>query len=722
MKRLEEGGNPVTNKLVPTKMGHFLIPAIPIIVISIVAFRFLYITDVKVLGNDAMAHIYKVWLLSDQFREIRWPYLGIWDPNWYAGYPFLRITAPLFYFIAALLGTLSFLSPAEATRIIIFTTFPLSYLSMYICAKSITKDNISSIVGGLLYSLIPTHISIITLVGNFPPCLAYVFMPFVLLFTHRLLFRLGNNRNNLTFASLFLALVGLSHQGAGASLVLSLLILLFLVYSLLKKFNKEVLLIFPIAFLLSLNTLSSVSYALNYAPLDLKLTRPIPPFSESFLEFLLPVNYTSLGLAGLVFGVTLPLVTRLKQKKWNVSSVYAFCSLLILAIFVISLYPNFVNVTIISAIAGRLHHVIPVFIALSLACFLSSFRNVALHKPRINRKSILLVIIVGLLLIEATSVPIYTSPSADRYTDAYEFFKSDPSWFRVFQVPRQPAVGAITMYTGKPVIDGWYDVIDRNLYYVILRTISYAGMGLEGYGWGDFVHNTDGALSILRFLGVKYVVIDSVDPVYPPGVSKSIYMNVNGSNLVELVGYDEKNWVYTFKLKEWYPIIVSRTAFVLSNGGEVEAFYEIASDSDFDPRSGIFVSKHNDLEQVPHSIWGEDTLSVSHVDYAVHWIVTDHLSMSILTETQESAFVYIPVSYYDGLRVSVNGREVSPLRALPSFIAIYLPSGGIHHIVISRKTTLQEGIFLLLLFLTIGAIIVFSQGLIKDERFHKRSK
>jgi len=402
-----------------------------------------------------------------------------------------------------------------------------------------------------------------------------------------------------------------------------------------------------------------------------------------------------------------------------VPGIYALCSSLLLAIFWVSLHPNIIDITLISATAGRLHHAIPVFVTVSVVCLMSSLRNATFSRLKIKRNLLVALTVVGLVLLEAASVPIYTPPSAYRYIKAYGFFKDDPSWFRVFQVLRQPTVGAITMYTGKPVIDGWYDVTDRNLYYVILRTISYAGVGLEGFGWGDFVHNTDRALSILRFLGVKYIVIDSVDPVYPPGISKSVFLNVNKSSLVELVGYDELNWVYTFRLKEWYPLIVAETAYVLGNSSEIEAFYEIASNSSFNPRNGIFLSKTNDLEAAPFSAWSGDTARTHQVGYVVHWFVADDLSVSILVETNASSFVYIPVSYYDGLRVSVNGKEVRPLKALPAFMAIYLPSGGAYYIVISRQITLLEGISIFLSYLTLGTIVVFSFCGIRDERFRQ---
>jgi hypothetical protein len=229
-------------------------------------------------------------------------------------------------------------------------------------------------------------------------------------------------------------------------------------------------------------------------------------------------------------------------------------------------------------------------------------------------------------MLEASSSYIYEPPSPERYAEAYDcvskldsFGKGLP---RVFQIPRQPVIGELSMQYGRPVIDGFYDEgAPKGVEYFIVKMISFAGgEGIDG--WGDFVNDVDGALHALRVLGVKYLIVDASDPVFPANISETIYANIRDSKLVYPVKcQSEVKGIFIFSLKEWYPIIVAPTAFQIDDDNEVKRFYDIVSSREFDPSKAIFLSKDKQVKDVPIRLWSDEpSLNVDPLDPIVYSI------------------------------------------------------------------------------------------------------
>jgi uncharacterized membrane protein len=149
---------------------------------------------------------------------------GKWDWNWYAGYPFLQVYSPLFYYIMAMISSVLNISVDLTARLILPFFFLLSALSMYLLCIHITKNKFGSILGAASYAYSPGLISNLSIFGSVGTFMAFAFAPLALLFADRLC---NNGKSTDAFLSAFFAgLVLLSNQGFG--LLLLMIVLLYL--------------------------------------------------------------------------------------------------------------------------------------------------------------------------------------------------------------------------------------------------------------------------------------------------------------------------------------------------------------------------------------------------------------------------------------------------------------------------------------------------------------
>lgn len=717
---------------------------IPVAIVSLIMFRFFYNVDVKVLGNDIMAHIYKVWLLSKQISNplLKWPYWGSWDQNWYCGYPFLGLYGPLFYYLSATATLLFNLSPVDAIRLVTFVAYPLSALIMFFCSFRLTKNSVCSVISSVAYATTPAFITSLTVCGNPTLLLGFVFFPLSFVFVERLLLKEGESGLNFIVASLSLALTVLSAYRNGLAYVFSIFIFLSFSYIFFRKSSILAFLVIPTTILLSSAfTVPALVYGMSIADISFRWVEPLSKLPLWILSFLIPNDYLSLGIPLFIFGLILPIRLIFRHFHKGISPenqrmfLYILCALILLVLSFSFVIPFHENIPIINNLTqGSTIAALSFFTSLLCGLYLSSLDdNITVPRVKLGekwKKTTLLVAAMILVLIQAEASFVYHPPTPDRYEDAYNYIeKHNEGWFRVFQVPRQPTVGAIPMQTGVGTMDGWFDQgATKGVEYFILKMMGFANPKSRPFGWGTFYDAPDEALNALRIFNVKYVIVDPADPVFPKNVSKTIYLNLRSSNLVDLVAghgrpryrADPTEGICVFRLKEYYPVIVTQQAFVINSTEELPTFYEVVISTAFDPESAIFLSKDNDLEKIPWIAWNNTYSSEEHVNFTIHGLNVTDLTANLQIEIDRASFLYIPISCFPNLKTTVNGAETKVLRALPDFISVYLPSEGVHHIEIARQMTTMETTSLFLSFSTLVVItLVFVVG--KIHSFVKKS-
>jgi len=140
----------VTEPLVITfinskKVKLFFIYIIIATVISYFSRNFL--TEGYLGGWDSMSHVFKTWFTMESFAGRS---SFDWCEYWYQGSPIMPMYAPLFYVTSALFAIITGLNALEASKWIIFLSYPLSALSFYYFTKRDQID-IASIAGSILY-------------------------------------------------------------------------------------------------------------------------------------------------------------------------------------------------------------------------------------------------------------------------------------------------------------------------------------------------------------------------------------------------------------------------------------------------------------------------------------------------------------------------------------------------------------------------------------------
>jgi uncharacterized membrane protein len=133
-------------------------------------------------GNDAMAHLFKLWFIGKDFSLAS----GIpsWLPYWYNGTDLLKFYQPLFYIVTLPFYLVS-KDPIAAYKGIAFMWVGLMSLSMYAVVYR-RLGLFPAVVGGILYALAPINIRAWFHMGLLPQAFSYVFLPVVFYFTLRL--------------------------------------------------------------------------------------------------------------------------------------------------------------------------------------------------------------------------------------------------------------------------------------------------------------------------------------------------------------------------------------------------------------------------------------------------------------------------------------------------------------------------------------------------------
>ena len=610
--------------------------------------------DLLSVGVDTRTHVYKSYILIEQIRHLPPLLWGSWDWNWFGGYPFLKLYSPIFYYILSSFSILFNYSPEIVARWLIVVSFPLSATSMYFLAKHLTKNKVASMIGGTAYAYVPFHITNFTVSGNPSSLLTYVFMPLPFLFAER--FIETSKKHFMILSSLSMLGVFLSNHGYGAAYIV-----IFFAWFVLRKKIFQGLVVVLTTILLSMFFLAPlVFYSLSNGNVLVPM-RSREDFVGSVIAVIKPggevIGFTYVILGAML--VTLILIDYVKthhnSRRLHISLLFKrnnlvfVCSILLMIFLLYNLLIFFFPIEPFSSLAfARTMPPALLLLSLLLSLILATFKT----------RKIFLGTIFILLILEGVMAPIYYPLQPHKYEKAFTSLKEDAEWFRVYFVPPEPEGSLIPMYAEKPTIDGWF---------VQGRTPALHKL-LENFDEELFT-NRDRALMVLKYLGVKYIVVESLDPIFGLNYSLALYQAMNSSSITEEIFSDGS--VKVFRIRDYEPLIASSRVQVVAKSEEI--YEKIDSNK-------IFLLNDNEPDDTSELQTGDE------VNLRIQSIKQEVGSFLISLTIDRSSYLLIPISYSPNLSVKINNSPVKLLKAVPNFICVKLPVAGSYSIEISVTT------------------------------------
>lgn len=177
-------------------------------------------------SHDGEAHVARFGAYAKAFDDFQLPIRWAGDLNY-------RYGLPVFIFFYPLPGTISIpigkITTLENTfKIIIISSFFLSFASFYFYSLNLFKDRLLATSGGILYGLVPYNFLNLYVRGDVAEMLALSIVPFVFYFIDKSYKE--ENIFPIIWGSIFYSLVILSHNGV--SLLFSPIILLYSIFRL----------------------------------------------------------------------------------------------------------------------------------------------------------------------------------------------------------------------------------------------------------------------------------------------------------------------------------------------------------------------------------------------------------------------------------------------------------------------------------------------------------
>jgi hypothetical protein len=200
-----------------------------LLAISLYLTRPLLHLTTRVLWSDlGVSWAWLYWLRESIFTFHQFP---TWSPLWMGGMPFFGMVPPIGFYLALPLYLMTGSAPA-AYNLGMIIMFCLSGVSMYLYLKHISRNSLLSLLGAIIYLVLPVHISAMMTWGLFEISCGYAVAPLVLLFTERFLDnKKGLDLFLLSLSLSFVALVQIEHS----FLFLLFFYLPYLVFSLVLK-------------------------------------------------------------------------------------------------------------------------------------------------------------------------------------------------------------------------------------------------------------------------------------------------------------------------------------------------------------------------------------------------------------------------------------------------------------------------------------------------------
>lgn len=646
---------------------------IPILITLPILLKYFIFFDANIIGNDTQTHIYKVIILKEQIKNLPFPLWGSWDWNWYAGYPFLQVYSPLFYYLIAAISLILNLPVSLIIRVSLPFFFSFSALSMYVLAKRFTKDILASAVASAVYVYIPYHVLNFPLYGSLGTFVAFIFLPLALLYADKIE-NIGD-RLPIFATGIFIALTMLSNQAVG--LTTSLLISAYLIL------RKKILCWIMVA----IETfLVAAFWLIPYVPYLEGVLLPVR-FPEGLLTGL---NYVITENAGIIsFLVAILAVFTLRKKLMRNKKMFIVCFIFALLL----LYNAFVFCFPVSFLTsftlGRTMSAFALLISL-VASFV-----VILAK---NKKQVATVLLV-IAIVEGMLLQSYTPLMFDRYVNSgvNKYLSADNEWFRVFFVPREPINSLAPLFINKSIIDGWLDQGSptANIVHIIGDMRDYSGEPLNTM----LIADPSRAVGILGYLGVKYVIVDSANSVHGFNFSRSLYYSINSSKNVEPC--HSRDNITIFHLETFSPLIFGTNAIYVDDLQEFMGSITLRTNQNT-------VLLYRGQEFLLSNSSGDE------VNYKIVSITQTYQGIRYEFYVNRAALLVLPISYDESLKLLINGEEHHSYEVPPNIIALPLKSSGTYTVdVVVGMTQLRWVSFVVSL---VSFIVILGFSLMNNFR------
>ena len=413
-----------------------------------------FLTNGYLLGWDSMSHVFKTWFTMESI-------LGRssfdWCEYWYQGSPIMPMYAPLFYASSAIFAILTRLNALEASKWIVFLSYPLSSLSFYYYTRRNQVD-VASIAGSILYGLIPWHFTYVTVLGNPTYTLCYMFLPPLFKYVK------GDTQKNYILSSVAFSLTILSHQGTGF-LVAYALVWYHLFTGIINQTIRKALVKLVLLGALSTGLLSFfwIPY-LYYSRITSSFQASFQPVHEVVGQLLQPGHFMYLGSSILLILIASTILILISRDKEGL-----VFTLLTLLLFIITFGYRDPTVKIIypfTRIIGpgyRFNILISFTIAMALTIALKEVPGI-LEKYIIFEKKrtqlLYILLIVTTILTVSAFLPIsnfYNMKIPESHNTIYSILSHEDENVRAWWVPRSALGTCLPMFTGLPTPDGWYD-------------------------------------------------------------------------------------------------------------------------------------------------------------------------------------------------------------------------------------------------------------------------
>ena len=413
-----------------------------------------FLTNGYLLGWDSMSHVFKTWFTMESI-------LGRssfdWCEYWYQGSPIMPMYAPLFYASSALFAILTRLNALEASKWIVFLSYPLSSLSFYYYTRRNQVD-VASIAGSILYGLIPWHFTYVTVLGNPTYTLCYMFLPPLFKYVK------GDTQKDFILSSVAFSLTILSHQGTGF-LVAYALVWYHLFTGIINRTIRKALVKLVLLGALSTGLLSFfwIPY-LYYSRITSSFQVPFQPVHEVVGQLLQPGHFMYLGSSILLILIASTILILISRDKEGL--VFTLLTLLLFIITFGYWDPTVKIIYPFTRIIGpgyRFNILISFTIAMVLTIALKEVpgileKYIIFEKKRTQLQYILLI--VTTILTVSAFLPIsnfYNMKIPESHNTIYSVLSHEDGNVRAWWVPRGALGACLPMFTGLPTPDGWYD-------------------------------------------------------------------------------------------------------------------------------------------------------------------------------------------------------------------------------------------------------------------------
>ena len=621
-------------------LSHFLV--------LLPALFLIFSLDLVNVGRDGFTHVYKAWVLRQQMETLPFWLWGRWDWSWYLGNPFLRSYSPLFYYI---LASLSFVVPFWiAARILLGLITPLAYISIYKALRYFVKSRSVSIIFATVYIYSPAHIIPFYMWGSLGQAFSTIIVPLYLVQLHKMS---QVNRNKYVVEVAFLlALIMLLNIAVGFWVVVLTTIWLLL--------RKDVVRLFKVGICSAALTASFLYAYLTAGGTMLPVITPLSQGErlEEWLKSSYQISILHVELTIVIYlAVALVYVMFRKhgRKGWK-KPYWEWVFEVMAAAIIISLILSVFQVSPFSIVGGDRVLTVSGFVVTFMgACYISK-----LEKTRVFK-------VFGVLLIVVTMVVgvfyrPYVPVHPETYDVLYDVVRGDSGWFRVLFLPREPWGALTPLYTNHSTLNGWYpQCLPPEMFDALGSLMTY---DKYAYLERNLTVNTAEMLNLVRYLGVKYIIVDGKDPVFPElasSIVRSLLKEAKETGRLTLLeNYTHR---YLFRIENFTPV------------------YALT----YVPRSRNEIPwKTEEINMV--SVVQEADLFEVHIDVPRdYWII-------------------IPVIYDKSMKVTLDNEPTQIEIAYPHIIALRVPRG--YHIIKIQITVTSIDKFMISLTLVAWMVVI----------------